>query len=322
MKRIFVGVAILLLAAFVMVGCVPANFSGSKLVTGGNYTLNAGETINGNLVIAGGNAILKEGARVNGDVTVLGGNADLFGTITGNLALMGGNVTLGSSAVVKGDVTVRGGNVTRANGAQVDGRYASGESIDIPYMPVVTGTPRSPLDQGLGILYQALLSAILAGLAMLFLPQQITRAAAAVVDHPSYVGGTGLLALIATPLLIVLLAITIILIPLALGLALLFGLAIAFGWAVLGLETGRRIARVFHWDTHPALVAAMGTLALSFGANLLGTIPFIGWIVPFAVTCLALGSIVLTRLGTQDYIRVPRIVAPQIPQGTIPGAQL
>ena len=62
--------------------------SDDKVVMGGSYVLEAGETLPGNLIVIGGNATIEEGATVSGDVILLGGQVSVSGVITGNLNLI------------------------------------------------------------------------------------------------------------------------------------------------------------------------------------------------------------------------------------------
>jgi len=99
----------------------------------------------------------------------------------------------------------------------------------------------------------------------------------------------------------VVLAITIIFIPVALIGLLVLGFAIAFGWIAIGLEVGQRMARMFHQEWALPLSAALGTFVLYFVANGIGFIQCIGWIVPFLISMLGLGAVVLSRFGTTIY---------------------
>ncbi len=48
--------------------------SGDKLVLGGVYTLDSGETLTGSLIVLGGSVTLEAGSTVTGDVVLLGGS--------------------------------------------------------------------------------------------------------------------------------------------------------------------------------------------------------------------------------------------------------
>src|SRR6185503_14306304 len=97
---------------------------------------------------------------------------------------------------------------------------------------------------------------------------------------PAVSGGLGLLTLIAVPVILIVLSITVILIPVALLAGLLYGMAIVFGWLALGAVVGERLAAAFNRPAaNMALVTALGTLLLSLVMGILGTIDCIGGIV-------------------------------------------
>ncbi len=50
-----------------------------KVVFGGTYTLESGQTLDGNLVIFGGAVTTEADSTVNGDVALLGGVAEIGG---------------------------------------------------------------------------------------------------------------------------------------------------------------------------------------------------------------------------------------------------
>jgi len=161
-----------------------------------------------------------------------------------------------------------------------------------------------------------LLQAILAALIVLFVPLPVARIARAIANQPGTTAGIGLLSIIALPVLLVLIAFTIILIPVSLIGVLAMFIAFTAGWTAIGLEVGKRLARAMTWDIQPVVEAGLGTLVLSVVANGIGMIPVIGWLAPVAVSIMALGGIVLTRFGSQEYVpaasaTVPPQVTPQ-----------
>jgi hypothetical protein len=98
---------------------------------------------------------------------------------------------------------------------------------------------------------------------------------------------------------ILLLMITLILIPIALAAAMIFGLGVLFGWIAIGTLLGERLAVLFKAQWAPAVHAGVGTFALSLGAALFGAIPCVGWVVPFLIMLVATGGIVMSAFGTR-----------------------
>jgi predicted acyltransferase (DUF342 family) len=100
-----------------------------KIVFGGSYTLNSGESIVGNLLILGSVVALEENSIVKGDVVLLGGTINVNGTIEGNLVGVAGVVTLGEKAVIEGDLIVQAASITRDPAAQINGQVVTGFQI-------------------------------------------------------------------------------------------------------------------------------------------------------------------------------------------------
>jgi hypothetical protein len=103
------------------------------------------------------------------------------------------------------------------------------------------------------------------------------------------------------PILILLMAITIIGLPVSFLTVVALVVAAVFGWIAIGVEVGRRMAEAFDWELHPAAAAGIGTLAVSFVVGGIGLIPCIGWLAPLLVGSAGLGAVILTRFGSREY---------------------
>ncbi len=282
--------------------------SDDKVIFGGTYTLESGQTLDGNLAVFGGTAKVDSNARVNGDVVLAGGTLDINGEINGNITTMGGSMFLGDTAVVHGDVTTLGAAMHRSNKARIDGKIVSGTEgpfqFSVP-QGIFIGPPNfnvlRPITDTLWFLFQTLALAALALLLVLFIPNPTNRVADAITAQPILAGGLGLLTVIVAPIVLVLLAITIILIPVSLiGIFILIVGGI-FGWIGVGLEVGKRIAALFKSEWPLAVAAGVGTFVTSLIVNGIGFIPCVGWLAPFIVGIIGLGAIILTRFGTRIY---------------------
>jgi hypothetical protein len=161
---------------------------------------------------------------------------------------------------------------------------------------------------------------ILAILVALFLAPHVGRISQAVVNQPVMAGGVGLLVAFLTPIALVMMAITVILIPVAGLAAVALIIAGVFGWIALGLEIGRRFTRAIHQTWHPSFEAGLGTFTLTLVAAALTGIPVlncVGWLVPFLLGLAAFGAVVMTRFGTQSVaapaLETPAPLAPEPP---------
>lgn len=72
-----------------------------------------------------------------------------------------------------------------------------------------------------------------------------------------------------------------------------------FGQLAIGVVIGERLMPALTSRTvSPFWTAALGAGLLTLLLELLGLIPWVGWVGGFLFTCAALGAVVLTRFGT------------------------
>lgn len=314
---------ILLLTTLLMIFALPSTaFAGElfdQVVFSGTYTLRSGETLDGNLVVFGGNVNIEEGALVDGEVLAFGGSIFVDGEVDGNLTALGGLIRLGSSAYIDGDLVSIGALVQRDEGSAIEGQVIT--ETDFPFQfefppidlkpPVdltlpTFRTPRimfdhNPLREVVWFLFRTFMISVLAMLVVMFLPKQTEQSAETIIKEPVVTGGIGILSIVAIPILLVILSLTLILIPFTLLGFLVYGLALLFGWIALGYEVGRRFVEMLNREWTAPIVAGLGTFGLTFVALSLSYIPCIGWVVFFLVASIGLGTVILTRFGTQAY---------------------
>jgi len=302
-----------------------ANCTDDKSVFGGSYTLAEGDELNGNLTLLGGNASIAAGATIHCELVIMGGNADIAGSVEGDVVVFGGNVTLHSTAVIGGELVSVGGAVTREEGAVVTGGETQGFSVgdgprwlpfqfDAPFLDPVFNWYQSVFET----FVSALVMGLLALLIVVFWPEQTSRVAAAITVAPGASGGLGLLTLVAVPVLLVLLTITLCLIPVAFVGGVIFAAAILFSWITLGQIVGARLATALNLHTlSPAVAAALGTGLLWLLTSAVGAVPCVGWVAWVILSAVGLGAVTLTRFGTRPYLGTytapPPPVAPPPP---------
>ncbi len=313
-----------------------APFPDDVTITGGDYTLAAGDTIDGDLLVLGGTVTIEDGATVTGDVVLLGGSTIVSGEVNGAVSLIGGSLELTETANVAGDVTRTGGSFERAAGATVGGSVtdAPGLTNIFPVGPGIVvdanDTVNSADDPSRGLFgiifgfFQAVMWILTAtGLALLvsaFAPDQTTRVTATLRQAPWPSMFMGLLTAIAVPVLMlifVLLALTICLIPFsllgALVVGVLYGMAWLFGWIALGQLVGARLAEAFGLrNVNMVAATTTGTLLISIVGYLVASLPYVGALIAwFILPVLGIGAVMLTRFGLQPYVRgVPPMTPP------------
>lgn len=136
----------------------------------------------------------------------------------------------------------------------------------------------------------------------LFLPQHVRRVGQAAEKAPVASAAVGCLAMPVLVIGIVITAITIIGIPIAVLLPVLFAAASVLGWIGLGFVFGDRLLRSADIRSpRPAAAAAIGSGGLMLASSVVGIVPIIGWIVSPLLWAWGLGAALLTRGGTQNY---------------------
>ena len=319
MKRtVAFSTLVLILALVLPVSAFAGGQEQGRVILGGTYTLDRGETLHGDLAIVGGSAFLESGSTVQGNVILVGGNLEANGEITGNLYVLGGSGDLGPDAVIGGDVGNLGGSIDVGN-ARIEGDRITWEELEFtPDFDFDWASDWQPFSnfrfstQGrvLSKLFNSVVLAALAVLAMIFFPNPTKRVSAAIMGQPVATGGLGLLTLIVAPIVLVMLAITICLAPVSLIAVFVLIVARTFGYVALGFEVGRRIADTLDQDFQPVVEAGLGTLVLALVVNGIGLIPCVGWVAALLVTTFGLGGVILTRFGTYDYVAAAGLSAP------------
>ena len=313
-----VGLLVLtMLALFAMPSEVKAQTGddpGDKFVLGGRYRLEDGESINGNLVVMGGTAILEQGSSVNGQVVLVGGTLEAGGTINGDVNAIGGTITILDEAVVNGDLNVTSVSLTASPLAVITGKVNENvfnlddvqfDSIPETNVDVVPQTPaRTLADFIIKLLWagiRILAMSIFAAVVVLLAPKPTDRVARTIIGQPLVSSGFGLLTLLVAPVILLLLTITLILIPVAVIALLVLGIGILFGWIALGYEIGLRLEKALKLNWAPAVNAGIGTFVLTSVASLAGIIPCIGWVIPFIISVVSIGGVLISRFGTTIY---------------------
>jgi len=327
MKTLKMSFTLLFILALVLIPTQNVHASAlldGRVVFGDNFTLKSGETLTGDLVVVGGSAIVEENATVRGDLVVVGGSLTLDGAVIGDSAIIGGSAVLGATAVIKGDLVTVGGAVNQDPGARVEGQVVTNvpaPDIRIPEMPSVprvTVPPQpnfsfdfNPVARAMQVLFTAILLAALSMLATLFLGPQMERVSQVATSQPIIAGSFGLLTMVLLPFLVVILAVTILLIPVSLLVVVVAAFAWLFGVIALGAEVGERFTSAINQSWAPALTTGFGTFLLMLVSGGIGMVPCVGWFVPFLVAMLGVGGVVLTIFGTRPY---PRVVVASVQQ--------
>ena len=300
MKRlssaILAVIAILTLAVPVLAADDALPHSGRVLMAfGGDLVVPAGEQADAVVVVTGHVDIL---GRVN-TVVVIDGTAAVTGTTIESLVVVRGSATVTNTHVLA-DIRTLDAQVTQS-GVTIDGSVR-GLEADLIALGWAFGLGALLIWIGIGLatLAAGLLVAGLAG-------RQLRSTAAIIRREPMRAIGGGILGLVVPPILAVLLAVTVIGIPLAVSLVLFVWPAMAFiGYVVaaawlgewaLELTRGRQVER-----ERPYLATVIG-IVLMFVA---GIVPLLTAIISF----LGFGAVVVAGWRTVRGVSTPSVFRP------------
>jgi hypothetical protein len=288
-----------------------------RLIIGQNFTLAAGETLDGDLVVIAGEVTIEPGAVVQGDLVVIGGGLRLDGQAQGSAVVIGGSASLGGDSSVGRDLVALGGSFQRADGSEIAGDIITNLSITTDRLPRATAVPGptlppapdfhldfGPAGTFAGIIFQAFALGIVAMLLSAFLRPQLDRVAEAVQTQPFAAGSLGLLTVLLAPFAIVLMAITLILIPLALAAAFLLVLAWLFGIVALAHVVGEKLMQAMNRNWEPVLTAGFGAFVVGIVLGTSNQVPCVGWLASALIGLVGLGAATMTLFGTREPYRV------------------
>lgn len=248
---------------------------GDLIVIAGDVSVRRGEEV-GEVVVLHGTATV--GGLARGDVIVLDGRIAVTGQVSGSVVSVNGPVTLGPSAHVGGDVLAHGRVRTQA-GALVDGDLRGGATFTLREPIQALGRFASWLAVWFSVLGLGLLL-------LLFAPRGADAVASVARARPWGSLGWGALTFVVLPLAGGIAVVTLVGLPLGLGLllALFFVYSIGVSWSAFAL--GRRLWPEPHGRV-TALVIGWAILAA------VAAIPFLGGVVWVAGAVFGLGAALL-----------------------------
>lgn len=280
------------------------NIGGDVHSKGGHIFI--GGTVKGNVHLERGIVELGPGATVVGSVTVERGLVNKDDTATAGSIEIGEEVTASELRERAGEDGYHFRGVDRDLGERIADRVISTVNNVLGrfgiFIPALTGRPEVSVPPFMtiygniarGILNMLILFA-LASLTFALFPRQVKAAGDAVSEKTGPVLGWGILATVLAVPLMILLAITIIGIPLILVEIIVLAAAALLGYAGIADLVGKRIVKT----TSSSTSGSIGTIALGvLIIGLIAMIPILGSIASLAVFIIALGAALTTRFGT------------------------
>jgi uncharacterized RDD family membrane protein YckC len=258
------------------------------------------EEVNGSAVAVMG-SVSENGIVDEDSVSVMGSNT-INGTVHGNAVAVLGNLHLGPNARVDGDVVCVGGRYTRSASASVGGseveRSAGSDFTENPQVhawlnhSLRMGRPFSFGEHSYGLWLVGLVMFALCVLLALVFPGGVAKCGDTLAQRPGITFLTGILGVLALPLLFVLLLVTLVGIPVALVvLPLCLAAAVLFGKSAVYSLVGRSVIG----KQHPVVVATLAGGAL-FTA--LYFVPFLGGALWLLIGFLGFACVLTTLYTT------------------------
>lgn len=229
------------------------------------------------------------------DAVIFDGDATVDGDVTRNVVAFNGDVTV--SGTVGENVVALNGRVTLASGAQVGGDVVSNETADIAEGATVGGqvsSKGSPTDFNLGryvtisrvaIWFSTSVSSLVLGVLLLvFAPRACEAVARTASDRFGRSVGIGFAVLFGLPIAAFIALVSIVGIPLGLGILLALALLFWVGYVAAALAIGRLIVKP---PTSRMLAYLVGWAIL----RLVAIVPGLGGLAWFLATAFGLGAL-------------------------------
>ncbi|MBI4530970.1 MAG: hypothetical protein HY709_05545, partial [Candidatus Latescibacteria bacterium] len=265
--------------------------------TGGAQRIRSGKPV----VVQKGE-VVESAVAIGGDVTILG-EAE-------RAVAVGGNVTIGPGGRVWEEVVAVGGEVKMDSTTEVPNKIVEIAAIGPKFLwgllpSILFGAKMASelaaVKVVLTVLYKILVLLVLLTLGILvttFFPTQFDAIAQTVRHDPWRSAGIGLLAFLCCVPLTVLVAITIIGIPLIplIGFAVI--VSIFTGYFAVSATIGRELPIDVKWKT-TFWAFGIGMVLLT----LVNAIPFLGWLTWMVAVIVGLGATLLSRFGTMQVER-------------------
>lgn len=279
-------------------------------VAGGDIHLRG--SVADNAMIAGGTITTSRNSDVGGDLDVAGGSIEIAGHVGADLSCAGGIVVIGGT--VDGNATIDADDIRILQSARIQGdlEYTSDKEIKIPAGTVMGDVVYKRSEKKVEDIYSKTTSAIISFLSILligllmvrFTGNTTIRVSDTIATQLLKSLGSGVLLLIAIPLVALVLMMTVIGIPL--------GLIVLFAYIVLlyiskifvGLAIGRRIVTYVKKEiSSPYWHLVVGLIVIAFATRLplLGSrIPLLGFLISLIVILAGLGALVMTWKSMSD----------------------
>lgn len=272
---------------------INANITGDVFAVGGIIEINA--PITGDLISAGAQIIIKQ--NVTGKIIAVGGLIELQEDTTKAL-IAAGSITLFSTTNIEQNAYLFGGTVN--NQATIEDtlivRAATFQNSGTAQIVDYQTSQVTQIGETLKGIFRILQIVIVAGYMILgllilkFMPNQFLAIEEELNKSKIKNTAIGFLLLILTTIISIILAITVIGLPISILLTLTYLIVLIISPLIVSLTIGRTIVNLLKRKTSNTILFIIGFVAL----HLLYLIPFIGFIFVIGALSLGLGAIFYT----------------------------
>ncbi|MFA6039303.1 MAG: polymer-forming cytoskeletal protein [Candidatus Peribacteraceae bacterium] len=290
--------------------------SGDLLIVGGNITVGSDAVVLGDVFVTGGNVTLRgpvgknvtvRGGTVllegifHGNVDIRTGHAVVAGPVEGNAILISENLEIGQDASFRGGVDYW----SRSREVDFGDSLVTGQTASFhPEYERELQKDRPPLASAIG---GFVVFSLLSGLVTILFFSLVTKtfftdAAKALLRKPWWSLLWGTIFVILTPVVTLILFLTVLGIPLAVLLLSSYLLTLLFATPLTALVTARwiEVTRKAHFNRWTFFGVSMAAFV---ALKLLNFVPLIGWSVKAVIILFALGALIITKVAKWKKVR-------------------
>jgi len=252
-------------------------------------------------VVRSGDITVPAGEKVLGNVVCLRGDVDVYGEVFGDVVALAGQVNVHSGGAVYGDVVAIMGAINLDPEGSIAGDQVGLGGINhVINIPSLGGFRTARLGfTAFNIMVRVALAILIGAI----FSKALARVSNKIEVHAGACAGAGVLTWLAALPLTVVVALTIIGIPLSLLLLLALWCAYHLGFAALAALIGKRFLPSEGGIRLWALALGAVLLSLLLAVSSLGGWFFaVGVLIRLAIGIIGLGAVTLTKFGTQDAV--------------------
>jgi cytoskeletal protein CcmA (bactofilin family) len=279
------------------------NILGNATLGGGQIDISDSAVINGSLVAAGGN--LRIGGPIGKGAHIAGGQISILNDVNGDVFAGGEKIRLSQNAKVNGNFTYWSKNkITVADSAQIAGTIVQKTPPDVER--VRTGSMVAVSSVRIVKTIIDVVATIVFGLLFIYLLPNYTSRVLKTVSSKLWKNlGIGFLATVITPILFVILLITIVGIPFSLLLLFSYVILAYFAKIFVSMVIGEKVFKYLGAKkTNSAWILIVGL----FVYYLISLIPALGPIFVFLVMLSGIGALLITKRDYFILLRGKKII--------------